>query len=212
MVAFVCECGFRAELSAEQRERLAASGGRAKCPKCGKSAKVSRSVPTKTVIDASVDDRGVDLESSGSPEFGGPSRPAWLNRRPSDNEDESDGNKNENAGAKLDSVSDDEILNTLSEPKQAASIPAERIPCRVCGEEILAVARKCKHGGEFLDETPDAAVISSVRGSDDFNNGQSVDVVRCPKCRSTQIHAEKRGWSIWTGIIGSGAIVITCLG
>ena len=33
---FVCECGFRAELSAEQRQRLAASGGRAKCPKCGK--------------------------------------------------------------------------------------------------------------------------------------------------------------------------------
>lgn len=35
-MAFVCECGFRAELSAEQRQRLAASGGRAKCPKCGK--------------------------------------------------------------------------------------------------------------------------------------------------------------------------------
>ena len=33
---FVCDCGFRAELSAEQRQRLAASGGRAKCPKCGK--------------------------------------------------------------------------------------------------------------------------------------------------------------------------------
>lgn len=35
-MTFVCECGFRAELSAEKRQRLAASGGRVKCPKCGK--------------------------------------------------------------------------------------------------------------------------------------------------------------------------------
>jgi DNA-directed RNA polymerase subunit RPC12/RpoP len=37
------------------------------------------------------------------------------------------------------------------------------------------------------------------------------DEVRCPKCGSAKIHAEKRGWNIWVGFIGSGKIVITCL-
>ncbi len=33
----------------------------------------------------------------------------------------------------------------------------------------------------------------------------------CPKCKSTEVHAEKRGWSLLTGFIGSGKIVLTCL-
>lgn len=37
------------------------------------------------------------------------------------------------------------------------------------------------------------------------------DEVRCPKCKSQNLHAEKRGWNIWTGLILSGKIVITCL-
>ena len=39
----------------------------------------------------------------------------------------------------------------------------------------------------------------------------SEDGVKCPKCGSTQVHAEKRGWSLMTGLIGSGKIVLTCL-
>jgi len=39
----------------------------------------------------------------------------------------------------------------------------------------------------------------------------SDDKVTCPKCNSTQVHAEKRGWSIWTGMIGANKIVLTCL-
>lgn len=35
--------------------------------------------------------------------------------------------------------------------------------------------------------------------------------VRCTRCGSTQIHAEKRGWNIWTGVLRSGRIIITCL-
>jgi DNA-directed RNA polymerase subunit RPC12/RpoP len=37
------------------------------------------------------------------------------------------------------------------------------------------------------------------------------DSVRCPKCSSIQIHAEKRGWRLTTGFFGSGKIVLTCL-
>lgn len=39
----------------------------------------------------------------------------------------------------------------------------------------------------------------------------SADDVKCPKCGSAKIHAEKRGWSIWVGFIGSAQIVVTCL-
>lgn len=35
--------------------------------------------------------------------------------------------------------------------------------------------------------------------------------VKCPKCGSSQIHAEKRGWNFVTGKFGSGKIIITCL-
>jgi uncharacterized membrane protein len=35
--------------------------------------------------------------------------------------------------------------------------------------------------------------------------------VKCPKCHSTQVHAEKRGWSLLSGFIGSSRVFITCL-
>ncbi len=40
---------------------------------------------------------------------------------------------------------------------------------------------------------------------------ESDQTVKCPKCHSTQVHAEKRGWSLLSGFIGSRRIVITCL-
>ena len=35
--------------------------------------------------------------------------------------------------------------------------------------------------------------------------------IGCPKCGSSQVHADQRGWSYMTGFIGSGKILITCL-
>jgi hypothetical protein len=35
--------------------------------------------------------------------------------------------------------------------------------------------------------------------------------ILCPKCKSADTHAEKRGWSGMTGLIGSSKIVIICL-
>jgi DNA-directed RNA polymerase subunit RPC12/RpoP len=37
------------------------------------------------------------------------------------------------------------------------------------------------------------------------------DKVLCPNCGSANIHAEKRGWTLMTGMIGSRKIFITCL-
>ncbi len=39
----------------------------------------------------------------------------------------------------------------------------------------------------------------------------SDDAVKCPECGSAQVHAEKRGWRLTTGFLGSGKIVLTCL-
>jgi hypothetical protein len=39
----------------------------------------------------------------------------------------------------------------------------------------------------------------------------SEDAVLCPKCGSQNVHAEKRGYSLASGVIGSGDILLTCL-
>jgi hypothetical protein len=44
-----------------------------------------------------------------------------------------------------------------------------------------------------------------------INNMNANDPVCCPRCGSTQISANKRGWNLTSGMIGSNSIVITCL-
>lgn len=48
--------------------------------------------------------------------------------------------------AKKESSSDFDIT-----PNPTAAIPKTTMPCPLCGEEILAIAKKCKHCGETLD-------------------------------------------------------------
>lgn len=35
--------------------------------------------------------------------------------------------------------------------------------------------------------------------------------IKCPKCKSTQISSNQKGWTLTTGFIGSGKVIITCL-
>lgn len=42
-------------------------------------------------------------------------------------------------------------------------------------------------------------------------NDNPEEPIRCAKCNSTQIHAERRGWSRGLGLLGSEDIIITCL-
>lgn len=35
--------------------------------------------------------------------------------------------------------------------------------------------------------------------------------IKCPKCGSTQLSANKKGWTMTTGLIGSSNVLITCL-
>ena len=43
-----------------------------------------------------------------------------------------------------------------------------------------------------------------------FKLSQAANIVKCPNCGSTNITTGQRGWSIVTGLIGSGGAVNRC--
>ena len=85
--------------------------------------------------------------------------------------------------------------------------------CSQCSAELAANARFCSSCGHPVEQTQARAAneellraLSGVELTDKRD-----DSVRCPECGSTQVHAEKRGWSVMAGLISSGKIVMTCL-
>jgi hypothetical protein len=47
--------------------------------------------------------------------------------------------------------------------------------------------------------------------SQNIKNENLKDVVKCPKCLSTQVSANKQGITLTTGLIGTQNVWITCL-
>ncbi len=62
---------------------------------------------------------------------------------------------------------------------------------------------------QLLEGQP-AAAVSHV-SAESTNHENSSDAVCCPKCGSTEFHSGKRGWNIWTGLLGSSKVIMTCL-
>lgn len=58
-------------------------------------------------------------------------------------------------------------------------------------------------------------VVAEIYGSSEpvsfVNPIKDKDIICCPKCGSTEYHAGARGFSLVTGFIGSGKMVLTCL-
>jgi hypothetical protein len=69
---------------------------------------------------------------------------------------------------------------------------------RQADAQQLVSKAEARHSSVTIDNT--SAVTSTVESP-----------IRCPACMSAQIHAAPRGWSLWSGFIGSGSTVLTCL-
>lgn len=83
------------------------------------------------------------------------------------------------------------------------------IKCSECGKDVSEKSEKCIHCGN---------PISSVKTTE--------EVIRCPKCKSSQLYSSKKGFSgkkavvgglltggigILAGTIGSNKIIYTCI-
>lgn len=95
------------------------------------------------------------------------------------------------------------------------------IKCPECGKEISDKAASCPNCGNPMDQP--IVVKKTYKPSP---TPKSEDALVCPKCNSTQLTSNKKGFSggkaiagavitggigILAGTIGSGKIVITCL-
>ena len=101
--------------------------------------------------------------------------------------------------------------------------------CSFCGVQTLGDESKCVRCGQPFPGPNQAHSIQepgitplwgrksdsiwrTVTGAGKTNMTTAADdQVKCPRCGSAQIHAEKRGWRLTTGFIGSSKIWITCL-
>ncbi len=74
-------------------------------------------------------------------------------------------------------------------------------------KEVNSMKTCPKCGGVYSDSdfTCSNCKVSLVNKSVKDNQ------VHCPKCNSTQIHSDRRGWKITTGLIGSSKTMCTCL-
>ena len=71
-------------------------------------------------------------------------------------------------------------------------------------EKLLEQQERIKRNQEEKDKVVFPVVLRTPIPVDDSE-------LRCLRCNSIHIHAEKRGWNVWSGFIGSSKIYMTCL-
>ena len=64
---------------------------------------------------------------------------------------------------------------------------------------------------KFLKIEVDAKIFDSATTLTYVNPVKDKDKICCPKCGSLEYHTGSRGYSLFTGFIGSGKVVMTCL-
>jgi len=109
------------------------------------------------------------------------------------------------------------LLRELTMDNQRGA--AQNSFCGGCGAPIPPDTRFCPSCGKPVEaETaPAAPVPAAPQPPQRFPAlpaaapGTSQQGLACPRCGSTRVQAEKRGWKWTTGMIGSGNMVNTCL-
>jgi DNA-directed RNA polymerase subunit RPC12/RpoP len=84
------------------------------------------------------------------------------------------------------------------------------IACEECGKSISDRAASCPHCGlPLAPVTPPS--LNPTQPEQVRSLLSNRDATACPKCGSWQVHAEKRGWNLMFGDLGSSQIIVTCL-
>ncbi len=99
----------------------------------------------------------------------------------------------------------------------ASQHAGKNLKCPRCKTFVHVPTRITNDSGDddnlsfLVDDGPPPIQLVQTQTNRSTGNEDDDDTVRCPECGSRQIHAEKRGWNFWFGLIGSGTIVLTCL-
>src|ERR1700722_16940334 len=92
--------------------------------------------------------------------------------------------------------------------------------CGGCGAPLPSNTHFCPSCGKPVEAGPAPAAIAPPVPQPQFSGqsaqpaavpGTNQQGLTCPRCGSTRVQAEKRGWKWTTGMIGSGNLVNTCL-
>lgn len=96
-------------------------------------------------------------------------------------------------------------INQISEAKPGVGLLAQVTIMTNAGNEKIPV--------KLSDKAKLCEAISEAMGKQPAEKAheQKNTRVTCPSCGSDQITAQKRGWSLLTGFIGSNKIVVTCI-
>lgn len=93
------------------------------------------------------------------------------------------------------------------------------IKCSECSKDVSDKAASCPNCGNPINK-------SLIPSSQSTTNSNDKDLLHCPKCNSTQLSSNKKGFSggkavagavltggigLLAGTIGSGSVIITCL-
>jgi hypothetical protein len=90
--------------------------------------------------------------------------------------------------------------------------------CPSCGRPVEAVSAPAATAPpvpqppqQFAAQSAQTAAAPGVNVPGVNVTGPIPQGLTCPRCGSTRVQAEKRGWKWTTGMIGSGKMVNTCL-
>lgn len=100
----------------------------------------------------------------------------------------------------------DDIITNINTILKKEYFSQPIISCPACGKGISSESEKCIHCGYPLREKLiEQGILKKPRTSQP--TPQPTNQLRCPKCGSTSIVPEKRGYDIMWGFLGSERIV-----
>ena len=75
--------------------------------------------------------------------------------------------------------------------------------CPYCGEEILAIAKKCKHCGEFLDKEviTDSSKVNSLDVNDSWKRRFKVVEQQVEKNSGNILYLKECGWEMYFTLV-----------